>query len=494
MTIVGQKRVRGDAELENFVFGAESDSDGPPSEHENGADENENDLKKSIMAAAAGKKPKITAFGESESEADEDAAEVGAAWHDPDDEKLAVGLESKNRLKQYKQAVDEDVVSGKEFQQRLRDNFTKVKGAQNWATAAEKKTDEDSDDEEAMALLRLSGAGIASTKGGILPSGQLGYVPMADANRHEKSKCVASCVKFHPNSELLTVAGLDKHLRLFHVDGEENAKLASYYFERFPITSTAFIRDGAEMILTGDRHHSFYSYDVESGQARKILSLSGRKDCAYTGVVAGPSKSNLKSSKLFAVRGPGGQIHIADQKTKHLVRSMKVTGECTALAFHPTRDVLYATTNESMIYEYDVATGRCLQKVHDTSAINITSLAVSPGSANSKSPVVMACGTSSGVVDLFDVSDGLEKNQNPFKSLMNLQTNVDTVAFHPDNQALFAASSDQPDAVKMWQRPTYTAFQNFPAPRKQKSIMHHVEEKFRKYFGYLARCEGKFCI
>merc|ERR1711971_676145 len=50
-----------------------------------------------------------------------------------------------------------------------------------------------------------------------------------------KKAAVVQRLQFHPNSELLLTAGLDKTLRIFSVDGAENPKVASYFFKRYPI-------------------------------------------------------------------------------------------------------------------------------------------------------------------------------------------------------------------------------------------------------------------
>jgi U3 small nucleolar RNA-associated protein 18 len=42
------------------------------------------------------------------------------AWHDSDDEKIMVSLASNNRLRKLRRTEDEDVINGKEYSRRLR--------------------------------------------------------------------------------------------------------------------------------------------------------------------------------------------------------------------------------------------------------------------------------------------------------------------------------------------------------------------------------------
>jgi U3 small nucleolar RNA-associated protein 18 len=42
------------------------------------------------------------------------------AWHDSDDERIQVSLASNNRLRKLRRTEDEDVINGKEYSRRLR--------------------------------------------------------------------------------------------------------------------------------------------------------------------------------------------------------------------------------------------------------------------------------------------------------------------------------------------------------------------------------------
>lgn len=397
------------------------------------------------------------------------SAEERPAWHDPDDEKIKVGL-TKNRQKKLKKSDDDNVVSGVEYEQRLREQFQRLQGETNWATKAAEK-DSDSEDEEAAALLRDSGRLIKGS-GGKLPSGELQMKKLVDANVAEPAGCVASCLQFHPNSELLFTTGLDKTLRLFHVDGEVNAKLASYHFTNFPITSATFTLKGEQILMTGKRN-AMYSYDVESGASNHIISLCGRKDTRYWGVSAS------RTSGLFGVCGDNGYVHVCDARTRHLARSMKMTGDSAALAFHPGREVLMTCDNQSNIYEWDLGTGRCVAKVMDDAAVKLSAMSISP-----TAPYVMAVGTNSGTIDLFSVDETLSAGQKPIKSLMNLRSEVTTMAFHPAGECFAAAACSVRDSLKVFHRPTYTCFRNWP---KQTTPLRYVYGMdFSEKGGYFA--------
>jgi U3 small nucleolar RNA-associated protein 18 len=70
-------------------------------------------------------------------------------------------------------------------------------------------------------------------------------------------------------------AGFDKTIRLFHIDGKDNAKIQSYYFQDLPIFTAIFNPKGNEVIVTGRRNY-FYSLDLDSGNTKRIGRVLGK--------------------------------------------------------------------------------------------------------------------------------------------------------------------------------------------------------------------------
>jgi U3 small nucleolar RNA-associated protein 18 len=81
-----------------------------------------------------------------------------AAWVDEDDDQLRIDLNKKNRLKKLKQG-EEAIVSGTEFQSRLRDQYTKLNSKvdiYNWAFQEEQEKNESQDKGKLDTLLKSS--------------------------------------------------------------------------------------------------------------------------------------------------------------------------------------------------------------------------------------------------------------------------------------------------------------------------------------------------
>jgi len=125
-------------------------------------------------------------------------------------------------------------------------------------------------------VLRKAGA-LTEARGAAarLPQGLLDATRMKDANQHEPNRSVVTSVEFHPSGHVLLSAGLDKHLRLFNVDGVRNPKLQSVFFQDAPLHQAAFCLGGGSVLCTGRRPY-FYLYDVDRAQIDRIQGIVGR--------------------------------------------------------------------------------------------------------------------------------------------------------------------------------------------------------------------------
>src|SRR4051812_40363076 len=84
--------------------------------------------------------------------------EKKAVWVDEDDETFRVDLNKRNRLKKLKKG-EESVVTGSEYQSRLRDQYAKIhtqSDIYNWAYDSEKKETTDDTGNEVESLLKTN--------------------------------------------------------------------------------------------------------------------------------------------------------------------------------------------------------------------------------------------------------------------------------------------------------------------------------------------------
>lgn len=126
----------------------------------------------------------------------------------------------------------------------------------------------------------------------LLPHG-INLMRVKDANAAEYSEVTSSfdflifqatvnALGFHPNAQLFFTASFDGRLRLFQVfssywkilkqkiDGVNNPKVQSIYFQGYAINGANFTPDGNEILLHSGRTNMLHLYDVRTSEVQKI--------------------------------------------------------------------------------------------------------------------------------------------------------------------------------------------------------------------------------
>lgn len=85
-----------------------------------------------------------------------------------------------------------------------------------------------------------------------------------------------------------------------------------------------------------------------------------------------------------------------------------------------------------------------------------TSLALSPNGE------YVACGSSSGIVNIYDNKCFTTENPQPIKAMKNLHTSVTGLCFNSTSEILAYSSDAADNAVKLLHVPSLTTFSNFP--------------------------------
>merc|ERR1712151_1146597 len=143
--------------------------------------------------------------------------------------------------------------------------------------------DSDSSEADDDAVIPSSGQVVATGIGGSLKPTEISIVRLKDCETEpgaSKGPAAVQTLNFHPNSELLLAAGLDKKLRLFAVDGDENPKVSSYFFKNFPITRALFTPTGDQILVTGCRP-KICGLDVRTGEPFHVRPFNGQAQSRY---------------------------------------------------------------------------------------------------------------------------------------------------------------------------------------------------------------------
>uniref|UniRef100_A0A8D0H3T9 U3 small nucleolar RNA-associated protein 18 homolog n=1 Tax=Sphenodon punctatus TaxID=8508 RepID=A0A8D0H3T9_SPHPU len=343
----------------------------------------------------------------------------------------------------------------------------------------QRRFEEHSEDEEDDDLLRKTGNFV--TVSDSLPRGILQIKNCLHANSQRPSDAKLRTVQFHPSAQVVMTAGLDHSVSLFQVDGKTNPKIQSIHLESFPVYKARFSANGEQVIATSVRDKRFYVYDMMGGEIIPVDQIRGLKEKYVRKFDVSPDGSFL------LLTGSSGYLHLLTMKTKELIDSMKINGLAIASTFSPDGSKIYTNSDDGDVFVWDVKSRRCLSRFIDEGSVRGKCIAVS------KNGRYVACGSNSGVVNVYDHDTCLrETSPKPIKAIMNLVTTATTLSFNPTTEILAVASNAADEAVKLVHIPSFTVFSNFPVPqRKSIYLAESMDFSPRSGFFSIANNKGK---
>jgi U3 small nucleolar RNA-associated protein 18 len=475
--VTTMRQLEEEAELESLVF---ADTLHASSVAEHGTEGIQ------FMIDAAISESKGTAGGESdqaeqeEHVVDQDDQDVSVAWHDEEDDKELVNIGKANqeygahRKKKLRRHVDEHVVSGRVFERRLRQQFERANvaaGDLSWAQIQKDDHDDRSrdsdddddndadsgnDDDDDVGVLLGSTSALVSRRSAVLAPSALDVTRQRDANQSDVSKSALSAAEFHCNGQLMLTASLDRSLKVFRIDGKHNPKVQGVVFRDMPVTSAHFTADGEQIYCSGKRPFT-YTFDMGSARVIRNGPLRGRTERTLERTFVSPD------NRYIAALGDDGYVLLVSRRTKQCVGSLKMNapGECAG--FTSDGATLFTSSRDGDIYQWNMATQRCVRVFQDDGALRTTSLAVSPNGRT------LATGTRSGVINVYDATAfaalGTYERPAPAKALMNFTTAVTALRFNHSSEMLAAASAKLENQFKVFHARALTGFANWPTSR-----------------------------
>ncbi|KAK4050785.1 U3 snoRNP protein [Microbotryomycetes sp. JL201] len=424
-----------------------------------------------------------------------------AAWHDPADEELTVSLTSVSRLRKLRTAPGEDLVTGLDYENRLRRQFEKLHPPPAWATEARKKVlkrktkelrgdaiglrnsdDDDSDSEADVDNLFNSAKQTSTVRRGVLEPSEIEIDRVRDANQAESSSSGIVSIGFNPRAQVLFSATADRRLRLFQIDGTENPLIQTLHVPELPISTAAYHPSGSSVLMTGNRPF-FMLYDLQSGQVirspRGLLTGGlGGSDKQATGGQGGLERFKFsQDGDMLAVGGRRGYVHLVDWSAGGVSKGGQVFGEVKmnvavkGIAWQRDGKELLTLGEDSEVYVWDVGTRKCITRWKDEGGFGACTL------ETDNSARYTAVGSTTGIVNLYDPSSTVPDSgaeRKAFKAIGNLTTMVTSMKFNHDSQLLALASRTNKDQLKLASLvhlPTATVYQNWPT---QQTPLHHV--------------------
>jgi U3 small nucleolar RNA-associated protein 18 len=306
-------------------------------------------------------------------------------------------------------------------------------------------SEEDEEDEE---MMERAGR-MLSDKVSSLPAGNINIKQLPDGNKHKTSPGVIQVVEFHPSSDVLMTAGLYKTLSLYQIDNESNPLIQSIHLERFPIHHCHFSTCGKEVIVTGNKRW-YYLFDMYTGRVIRINEIKGHRKTNISNFKISPDNT------IIAFTGDNGYIHLISNKSKQWIADLKMNGNVIDVEFTPDGSHLLSTGSDGHVYIWSMSSRNCVHRFTDEGATRGTSIAISSNGAH------IACGSDSGVVNLYNKDCYHESSPRPYKTIMNLTTSVDHLTFNHSSEILALSSKAKRASLKLYHIQSQSIFSNWP--------------------------------
>ena len=370
-----------------------------------------------------------------------------------------------------------------------------------------------------------------------------------DANRSDPHLSVTKVVQFYhhhnnnnsntstESSTLLLTAGLDKTLRFFHCAEEESTKIhgvhctlqrgetmllrfpkpcqfLTHYHHfvvtieflffvlhgatvpNFPIYSASFIGTSSNVVVTG-RRPFFYRYDTVADHVQQIPKIPHRPEKSWERCVVSPHDNDT-----IALLGNDGYIVLYNilQQKPCTTQPIKLNGSVRTVAFNPYHGhELLASGSDGDVYRYDLRNlYQCVERFPNEDGTITSQLATSSST--------FAVAAESGVVNLYEngphnyqrggmtaiptLSPALQ-HRKPIKSIMNIKTCVDNMAYNHDGDLLAISSRFEKDCLKLVHVPTGHVYSNWPTSNTPLGYVFSMDFSPRSNFLAIGNDQGK---
>ncbi|PKS06649.1 hypothetical protein jhhlp_007399 [Lomentospora prolificans] len=425
------------------------------------------------------------------------------AWEDSDDDRLAVSLATASRLRKLRIAEGEDVVSGKDYTERLRKQYLTLNPLPKWAQEAQGhrskrrrrysessesssglSAEEDDDDitaqplneflRDAAQLSRLGNAKSRRLKPEVIDIQRTRDIP-------DKHQGPVTTISFHPKFPILLSSGPSSLLFLHHLDATAhptpNPKLTSVQAKNVDIRRSEFRLPYGDKIVFSGRRKWFHTWDLETGQVQKISRVQGHRLEHKTMEHFRLSPCGQYVGIIGSTRKGGGVVNILSVTTSQWIAGARLDsrGGIADFAWWRNGQGITILGKTGRVGEWSLATKRFVGVWRDEGCIG--GIVVALGGARGPEQIGedrwVAVGSNTGIVNLYDRTELLQSvdengdvNINelpePKRRFEQLVTPITCITFSPDGQLMAFASRPQKDAFRLAHLPSCTVYRNWP--------------------------------
>jgi U3 small nucleolar RNA-associated protein 18 len=438
-------------------------------------------------------------------------------WYDSDDDRLTVSLATNTRLRKLRDTEDDDVVSGREYIQRLRRQYEKLHPPPEWLSHARKRrkmSNGPPDENEDSDVLMEDSDGLPAVKplSEILCSvGSFTTTTAPKTGKRRKLRTevidvqrtrdvIASgpssvdTLEFHPTYPLLLAGGPSQTLTLYHVSPQPphpNPVLTSLHVKGSPLHTSAFCvsaenpsTDGndATRVFFSARRRYFHTWSLATGTVSKITRpLNTFKHDQKTTENFKLSPCGRFMGLVSSSKKGGGSINVLSATSMQWVCSCRIDagGGVSDFDWWRSGNGFAVVGKNGEVSEYHVIEKRVIARWWDEGSVGTTVLSI--GGHDSR---WIAIGSSSGIVNIYDrkaqvfnamlTEKAREADANaqqaqsrpvPSRTLDHLTTPISHLVFAPDGQMLVMASKWKKDALRLVHLPSCTVYKNWPTDK-----------------------------
>ncbi|KAJ8123962.1 hypothetical protein ONZ43_g207 [Nemania bipapillata] len=435
--------------------------------------------------------------------------ENAPAWEDSDDERIAVSLANKPRLRT---TAHEDIVDGTEYVFRLRQQYSFLHPYPEWASLAEKpakkrqrrgsaasNSSEEADqgdrfNTDALPLDKLL-RDASAMKGTVSTRPRKLRPEVIDIQRSrdipDAHQDVVTSLAFHPEYPVLLSSSTSSLLYLHHIAPTAhpipNPLLTSTKVSQVPIRRAEFSPDGKRIYIAGRRKY-MHSWNIESGVVQKTSKIHGHQDEHKSWERFKLSPCGRYLGLITTTKKGGGAINILNVHTMQWISAARLDSRGGIIDFCWWRNGngLTILGKGGHVGEYSMATKRFLAVWNDEGSNRGSAIALGgPGGPELiGGDRWIALGSSSGVVNIYDRHKlilpsnedelKLKTRPEPTRAIMNLITAITVLTFSPDGQILAIASLYKRDALRLVHLPSCTVYRNWPTEQTPLGRIHAV--------------------
>lgn len=422
------------------------------------------------------------------------------AWHDSDDERLAVSLAGVTRLRKLRLTEAEDVVSGAEYSKRLRQQYLRLNPLPSWAkpsanrptkrrrrssaasdSSADASGDSDSEDVSAQPLEKFLRdvnqlAGLGSKKRRLRPE-------VLDIQRTrdipDKHKAPVECLSFHPEFPVLLSSSTASILYLHHIAPEAqptpNPQLTSVQVKQVDVRNAEFLYPKGDQIFFAGRRKYFHHWNLQSGVVQKTTQVLGHREEHKTMERFKLSPCGRYMAIVASTKKGGGIINILSVTSMQWIAAARLSSRngIADFAWWSTGDGMTILGRDGQVGEYSVEKRSFVGIWNDEGSVGGIVLAL--GGHGGPSPLGedrwVAVGSNSGITNIYDRNEFIVQGSDeltiaerptPTRRFEQLVTPITTLAFSPDGQLFAFGSRHKKDALRLVHLPSCTVYRNWP--------------------------------